>query len=816
MKRWLAFLAGLLVMAGAHAARRDYVFADGFANAVEFPVVPLAGSVQLPADNTLDPATLRIGNGIDEVAVDAAGNFTIASLEGPGMTFVLNENDAPLLAGWLDAEHTALSARTTAELLIYLGLGGALTAPELQPQLIDIIRDDKAGALPDLEAAIAAAINADADAFAAPNEEVRQALGAALAHFLPSRRGAPGAGIDGVVIQPGEQSGMTPNQAFQSVYLTNALRRPGFAYLRRTSCTFESGDVPAGDPSCPVQSTSFPIDPTSGTPNLNDALLDATLVLFGVEDGKPIAYTPVDGPKQGLENVPDAEHTHYVLHAVGPAANVGLLDAFPENEQLKQVEISLLFVVRDLVLPSILNVIIPANSKKLNELYGFGSDGIIGDIVGLFATLPGFSDKIRDGDFQGALGDAYNTFFGSATFRNQVTNLILRLILVTGSDPDAAFATATRALQHAETLSNAIGAVDFLLQSFDLGAVATGLAVSNQGDSWDIDVTGANVQLTPEQASADCASSSPELTVRVADAAGDPSAHFVYHWSLTPTDAGELLDDAGHSGSEFDSSDDSVRVLVPLANFSGAITVEVKAYLIAGTDRVYAGRDTATVNVDPVEVLLAPRRASVRNGASQALEARVKPPRSGQQCDDSIFEYTWQATETVGTLDLVQGQPLFDAKIGMYTANAGTATGYDTVSVTVSEAGQVVGTASAELRVEDEPTIIFGTYLISGPIPSDPGRSCVDAAVEVAIPAGATATTTYWMNAYGGYDPYFWHGLVTAFAPPFGCAPTFCDPPDHMWLLSGGCGPDEGIPDGIALLNSRFASGWVWEVMVQY
>ncbi|HKE49120.1 MAG TPA: hypothetical protein VKB52_13735 [Rhodanobacteraceae bacterium] len=816
MKRWLALPFGLLVAAGAGATRVDYLFADGFANAVEFPVVPLTGQVGLPTGSTIDPATLRVGNGIAETAVDATGAFTIASLEGPEMTFVLNADGVPLLAGWLDAAHTAVSARTTAEILVFVGLGGALTAPELEPQLIDIIRDDGAGALPDLEAAIAAAINADENAFAAPNDAVRQALAAALAHFLPSRRSAPGSGIDGVIIQPGEQSGLTPNQPFQSFYLTNALRRPGHAFLTRESCTFESGTVPAGDPSCPVDARNFAIDPTSGTANLNDALLDASLVIFGVEDGKPIAYTPVDGPRQGLENVPDAQKTHYVLHAVGPAAQVGLLDTFPETEQVKQLQVSMLFVVRDLIVPGILSVIIPANKDKLNNLYGFGTDGIMNDLVALFATLPGFSAKIQDGDIQGALGDAYNTFFGSATFRNQVTNLLLRLIIVTGSDPDAAFASATRALEHAETLSNALGLVDALLQSFDLGAIAVGIAESKQGDSWDIDVTGANVELSPDQASADCVSPAPELTVRVVDAAGDPQAHFVYHWNLSPPDAGELIDDAGHSGTDFDSSSDRVRVLVPLANFSGAITVEVKAYLIDGTNRVYAGKDASTVTVDPVEVLLAPRRASLQNGASQALEARVKPPHSGLQCDDSIFEYTWQATETVGTLDLVQGLPLFDAKVGTYTANGGTATGIDTVIVTVSESGQVIGSAQAEMRVEQEPTIIFGTYEILGPIPADPGRSCVDAVVAVSIPAGATATTTYWMSAYGGYDPLYWLDTVTAFGPPFGCAPTFCYPPDTMWLLSGGCGPDDGIPDAIAALNARFASGWVWEITVQY
>src|SRR5262245_57213690 len=75
MKRWLALPFGLLVAAGAGATRVDYLFADGFANAVEFPVVPLTGQVGLPTGSTIDPATLRVGNGIAETAVDATGAF---------------------------------------------------------------------------------------------------------------------------------------------------------------------------------------------------------------------------------------------------------------------------------------------------------------------------------------------------------------------------------------------------------------------------------------------------------------------------------------------------------------------------------------------------------------------------------------------------------------------------------------------------------------------------------------------------------------------------------------------------------------------
>jgi hypothetical protein len=78
---------------------------------------------------------------VDQAVPEGNGQFSLASSDnGSQIAVVLSPRGTPMLLGWLDANHANISASTTAEVLVYFGLGGYLIdAPANRETLIKAI-----------------------------------------------------------------------------------------------------------------------------------------------------------------------------------------------------------------------------------------------------------------------------------------------------------------------------------------------------------------------------------------------------------------------------------------------------------------------------------------------------------------------------------------------------------------------------------------------------------------------------------------------------------------------------------------------------
>jgi hypothetical protein len=773
---------------------------DLFCPPCSLELASASGCVELPAGSTEELSELRVQASLGSAPVAEDCTFELPSFAGSQLAMALTPGGAPMMLGWLDGDASILSARSTAEALLFFALGGFAIAPNLQPQLVALIAE--APERDAVESAIATALAADSSALANGNEAVRAALAAAVDAMadrgvVTSMVGDDDENPRNVLVNPGgPSSGITPQVGGMTFKLQNEFRRPAYAFVDRVSYKPQFGnDVPS-----PLPITDFAVPPTSGVTNTKEAGLDAALVIFGVQDGKPLAYAPISTEPLVLPLVEGSKSTRYELRVVGPGQSAGALNLLTAAQLAKQQDVTLEFVLKDILLAAVLNVLIPNSSiDELAKIEDF--DDLVQDMVELAAEgAPAIAEKAFAGDIKGALGEAWDFVSESDGFRDLILVGVSEAILHSED-----FETQQAALNNARTLLKALQAVDAAIQTFDVGAIGAAIGMSNMADTWTLDVIAPVLRINPQSSQIDTLTDQ-ELTVEVLDP--DPGAAFTYRWTNTGI-SGDLIDNQGQPSNDFESSRDTIVYRPRIDAQAGFDKVEAEVFQIDGQERVSIGKAQAFVTVQPPALILRPRKVSLRYDQEQDVTVEFQPAWTG-----GPILYRWNVTEYFGTATGVFDVDTTQASMS-YKAGSGEE-GIDLVHVEASTVidGKrvVVASADGELRVEEQPSIIFGTYVLDVRTYESSGheRVAIRAVVEVPEQEGFPI---YRLSGYGGNDPYYWHGRVNISGPPF----PYDNEPNrpagvHWFLLSGGDGPASGTAEGVATMNSRFSSGWIWEI----
>jgi len=149
--------------------------------------VAFEGKVILPSAEGaagMDVATLRISNGYGDVAVEADGSFRAESIVNlPGLTALVNANDQAILLGFVGPEgNREISVRTTAEVLMYLAIGGWTFPASRLPELLHEISNSPSSA--QLAGEIERQLSANPTALFDGNEFIRQMLETSALRFF--------------------------------------------------------------------------------------------------------------------------------------------------------------------------------------------------------------------------------------------------------------------------------------------------------------------------------------------------------------------------------------------------------------------------------------------------------------------------------------------------------------------------------------------------------------------------------------------------------------------------------------------------------
>ncbi|MGB5813009.1 MAG: hypothetical protein WBG86_20925 [Polyangiales bacterium] len=583
----------------------------------------VSGQVELPGG--LTAAEVLNARGAAVVAAD--GSFDLETTEGARQLAVaVSATGEPLLMGWFGPDASTLSTRSTAEVLVFFG-ANAFIAPydhhaALQDALADVAElDDVVGSLED---ALIANPEGLAQEDGALQDEISEA---SLALYEHAGLGSVGSNQQSLILvtPTSGSSGIDLNivTGLDDVTIANRFRRQAFAFFDRVATFDENGnrtESPANVAELPIPS----VQALKGAVDTVAQILAGTLEPGGLSQSQNVAYVPRSVRPVNLPNVEGVEKTLYRVAVVGPGARRGDLDQLTTAEIDKQVQITREFVIKELILPMILQFLVPASDldRYLNaEL----AQSVVGDFIKIVTTQY-FTiwEKAERGDMRGAFEEARDAILGSATFRDALLALTLEVFFDLSTEAgDAAYSRASTAAAKFVAIT---GAVDLVAAAFDASAVGGAIAMSNMADVWQVDAIDSVVRLEP--GNSDVATTATRTLTTSVPAAGDAQV-FEYRYSTTGQYGTLRRTSTNQEGNSITSSSAMIQYVADDVEEGGVDTVFVQVFAIEGMNRVSVGEAEATVNVttgcdedlDPVEARLVRTSNAMDNGGPSILRS---------------------------------------------------------------------------------------------------------------------------------------------------------------------------------------------------
>ena len=523
-------------------------------------------TVVMPQGVSLGADKVMVLTAIGAIAPAASGAVTVSVYDnGEQLAIVNSPAGNPMMMGWLDATHTTISAATTAQVLAYFALDGALmlSSVERHALISDMPQANGIGAL---EAAVQAQLAANVDAFAQPNAALKQAVSDfATPYFASARAGGSSASgrarALGVTITPGTQSGIDVLQDPPfAAHVSNTYRRRAHAFVDKVSDTYDTGDVLSA-----ASITDFDVDPVIGVSGgVSGAITDIIGAYYG---NKPTAYAPVTAPESGSFDVPltpSALKTTYRVTIVGAGTFPGSASPLTAPQQQALDSISTKGFVEDFMLPTLANAVLGSGVFDVKTLVGdkakFAADltnSVLGDFLAFEPSIPGLHKDITEGHWFTAAVDINNTVDGSSSLRTMIIKGFTDAAVKNGT---AAIPDTRDLLGFLNGFNTYLNAAGGLLQVFDSGAYLADIERSDNADQWTLVVNAEKVTLNPAASSIGVGGT---VTLEATALGVDDTSGYSYHWT-TSTKFGDLNEVAGanrlHQSDYCSSSNQAVFI----------------------------------------------------------------------------------------------------------------------------------------------------------------------------------------------------------------------------------------------------------------
>jgi hypothetical protein len=725
-------------------------------SATSLPTGSLTGTVSLPSGLTTNITTLKVTNSLATSGVSADGSFALTGFTGgKHLAYVVGPSGKPMLLGWLDDTHTTLNARSTAEVLLYLVTGCFALPAEARLTAMDLIASSSEAA--QVAQAIESSLAANPDAMAIDNPAVREALSSAAAS-LAATSGVLSASTaiarslsanrivaKGVIVDPiTEKSGLRVNLiGINTIVLRNKYRRPGYAYIEQISYVPEAGGA-AIEAHKPL--TEFKVSPVLG--------LNGLLGTIGDIAAGNMAYTEVDSDPVDLPMVAGAKKTTYALTVVGPGEYYGDYSLLNEAEKQKQFDTTVLFIAKDLVLPLLVNIVLPNLDGEVDLFADLGVGGVGADFIAQMVALPGFKEQSETGDIWGAFSTALDGLFKTASFQQVAIRFLTSKIANFGNT-----ATKDLGMELGNTVFRAITFANEALVALDANAILASIRLSNYADIWVIDVTKPTVRLTPADSEIRTFAFL-ELKCSLAEAVGS-DVLLNYHWSTTGR--GGSLADSLHTGLSLDTNADTVKYIAE-NGVAATDSVTVEIFRRDGNVSTSIGTAQARVKVTTGHVTLTPSAVTITDDTKPTFTANVTGT-------DGPFIYVWSSArdglrDGEGTWKRSIETAAKSIQFGRADGAPGDREVQVTVYKTVDGNRYLVGTARAKIRLETYkiPATLYSNYHAR---PCEPGEYGYPVhwifgfsyGVKFSKVPDATSYTVYLKNDnefyYWGKDPVF-------------------------------------------------------------
>lgn len=789
--------------------------------------------IVLPAGSALVPEELRAYTAAGGAALGADGRADVPAYEGgPQVVFVEDAGGRVVLMGFCPpypgaAGPHAVSARTTAEVLVWLHLGAFSATDDMQAEFVRRVRGDPA--LDGLAAALETALGANPQALEAADAGVLAALDAAVAAI-----GATAGGVNGfddpgpepeapkpaawskpagagpahatiLVEALGVGSGLSVEASGpEEVRVQNVYRRRGVALVERKGWT-DATDVFHEDPS-DVGAFLVPSaarrDAALGPA---DALPGATLGDFahGALPHEPVASGPIAVPLTPGEAV----STTYWVTVVGPTRPYdyapGTLTAAEDGGLAGALRDALHL---DLVLPSVAGFVFPFTGEwRRTWIDAWGE----ADLARLHTLATGgpeadaLNAALVDGLLHVAAGELLHRLVYDPAFQAAYLEVVFRRLLgLADGEPNARLdeflAQGARVLA---LLSGPTGGRRYVLPA--TLSHFTQAAASRVVEGFEVVVqaggggpVNAEVTLSPPVATI---LGDQELTY-VATVAPDllgPGEVPSFRWTTSGV-YGHLEDRGAAPQAGTDLETDSATLTYVPNGSLGVDTVSVEAFVDGPGGPALLGQATATVEVRGAVPVLSPAEVVLAEGERQAFSVTLV----GVPDDGGLLEYRWICRQQFGRL--------LDASPGATRSRRGTATyrcwssgrqGIEFLQVEVFSTKDGVttslGVAQAVIRISNlRKRKLFPSVRIDSWYSNDGGgwHSWGDS-VAIVLPVVKNAVR-YEYSIAGSSDG--WRNGTGTVQPL----------PDGSFWVSG-AGISDGA-DNLIVLGGGSGAGWFW------
>ncbi len=516
------------------------------------PIIALqTGNIQLPSGSSLPLSSLTVTNSLGPTTVSKDGTFGLYAFKsGAQFAQVVDGAGDTVMVGFLGPAETAVNTHTTAEVLTYFAAGLFTMSSELRQQAYAQIAS--APGFSSVEAAVSTDIAATPGKF----PQTATALKAFIATLSPAITGkGPAQSITphDMLIDPGNaQSGVTTLQDSPlQVSFRNEKRRMALAYIDQVSQGVASGGsteiVPAlvrNIVAAPISNdanlgsglwtslsncanTSNCISATTPLKSFSGTLKD---LMFGSS-----AFAEIETGRTTLPATTDALWTRYRITVVGPGGSQPPLFPATGEQQAGQLGVSIYFLVTQLIMPLIANVILPAfsNITSTDALTLDEANAMADMINSINSSSSDIFVTASSGDMGSAMIKTMNLIVESNAARAALVNLAVKLAFKANPtwtlvEGNAFKSSAASFQQGANSFLKATVAADILLQGFDASVVGHGLLTSNSFDQFDVYVTPVKINLAP--ATPDVANDlGVHLTVNVPSTAGS-GLILTYSW----------------------------------------------------------------------------------------------------------------------------------------------------------------------------------------------------------------------------------------------------------------------------------------------
>jgi len=758
-------------------------------NTLDVSVVPPAG---LPM-----PTKVNTVLGSADVATGIAPQTPIFD-EGPQFAMAANDAGDPHLLGFVGPGADQLNTHTTAEVLLFFHLNAPLLPGADQERVLAELKE--LPAVQTLADAIGAALAADVQALAKRDGPVQNAVRAARTDIMGAEP-KPHSSTARLLIDPSDaRSGLTVTQlGLTSINIRNDFRRRAHYFLEVVSFVPEGGgeSIPS-----PLDVSEKDISPTTGATSFFGAIND---IITGTQ-----AYVAVDSGAIDLPILPEtAESTTYKLTIVGPGANAGDDGMLSSTQRATKNQLILKSFVFDFFLPYFVDIIIPINARRIEEVLGREQSSELA--AGLISALGNVADKALAGDIRGALYDLYTNIVGDGSTRLLFLNLIYEF-LIAGRD----YADQVQFTEFAEKALRTIDLADSVLVGIDALVQVSQIRESDQANIWTIVSDRSKVKLTPPQAEID-ELHSQVFIAEIPDATGT-DATIVYRWSTSGAHGG--IRDNQHDGNEFDSTEKVVTYFPRIPVSAGQDTITVEAFAVRGQNRNFLGKATATIKVRELLPTITPEQVTLvcENGRANFNANVDRLLATGGTLTYGTLTYKWYSTSNFGRI--VTPPPLVETPVSSATYQVtGSPPGADSVAVEVFSTKDGVktslGVARAQVKIEERKTVFSGSFKVETQFAQPgftgtPGFQFVTAYVKV---PKVECATSYSVRIYNFYDGLYW-GSGTTFGD--GTVRSAEDRGNEYWIgLTGGQARDGQVAETVAQAESRFV-GILVEVTLTY